>query len=967
MLFFIMRSTLLPILFILLLVGQLSARGFEITPPRHSDEAIPGHVLVKVSRTIYASGVTPGSFGQATLRHGIFRVTPWLDRQLLAYRQTTLKSALGSYETPEQGLMRIQVLEYSGSAAPEDVAAALERIPGVEYAEPVYRKKLLGTQSFVPNDPDLSLLWHLAPIKAEEAWDLVRGDTSVTVAVVDDGIDREHSDLKSALWMNPGESGLDAHGQDKRTNGIDDDGDGFVDDFWGWDFSGADGYTPDNDPTNDTDPHGTHVAGIIGASGNNGIGVVGVAFGVKLMSVKIGDAESSPALFHEFNGIVYAVQKGARVINCSWGNRSYSRAEREVTDWALSRNTVIVSSAGNDNAETLFYPASYPGVLSVAAVDRGDVRADFSEYNGSIGISAPGRQIYSTYPADNYNYDSGTSMAAPIVSGAAALVAIKYPSLKGDQIVAVLRAGADNITGIVGADMAEYMGSGRLNIYNAIQTGPAVRSARMIDYTVQDGNGDGVILSGETVTVSVRVKNILADAPSVHVAMDGRAPADLSVGNAQFDLTSMVSGEVRTSPNGSLTFTVPPMGNDSVIVLRVAVGTADRTNIDFITLQVNPTYLTTDLNRIEATFNSVGNIGYNGTNLRQGIGFKYDTTHSQLYHGGLLIGTSSDRLSDAVRLTDQSADGTANGFEIVEPFRLVTAADSSVQTGAARFDDAHRAAAARVGVDVRMATYEYRASPLDNCLIVTYKVTNTSGATLQNLHCGLFLDWDVDVVETDNQASYDESHRLGYARNAIDPNSIFMGATLLTNQSVDFYAIDNYSLTDGITSFVPETKWRMLSSGIGRSTSNIGDISMMIGGGPITIEPNQSATFAFALMGAPTLEALRQSAEEARAKYNQIADVREIPSSPAASTVVLHPNPFADRSSVSFDLGRSGAVALRLYDLRGTLVGTAFDGTLGAGAHALTIDGSDLPDGSYLYELRTPEGLVHGRLLKLAK
>ncbi len=960
-----MRTSLLTLLLLATTAVSASAGGGPASP-NVIDPGVPGRVRVKVSRAIFASGVTAGSFGEATRRFGISRVTPWLDPKLLAYRITTYKrSSGGSWEAPERSLMRIMEIEYSAATAPEEVAAALSAVPGVEYAEPIHRARLFGNAAFTPNDPELGRLWHLNAIKARDAWDIVRGDSTMIVAEVDAGITRDHEDLAAAMWHNAGESGVDGGGHDKRTNGIDDDGNGLVDDYWGWDFSGSTGYTPDNDPNAESDSHGTHVAGIIGAVGNNGIGVVGVAFGVKVMGVKIGDFDLPATLFHEYNGIVYAAQMGAKVINCSWGNRSFSRAEKEVIDWLGTRKVLLVAAAGNDGNDTEFYPASYPGVLSVSSVDKEDRRSSFSNANGKVGISAPGNAIYSTVFNGAYEEDSGTSMATPIVSGAAALVAQKYPNLDAEQIAEVLRASSDDISGSLGAD-ADYMGAGRLNLLRAVQTGPTLRSARMVDYHVVDANGDGVLLGGETVRIALDVKNILAQSSQVHLSMSATSPASITIANGDVDLGTMAAGQVITSPDGSMTFTLPEsLPNDAVVVLRVAVSTDDRTNLGFIRLQVNPSYLTTDLNRIQATFNSVGNIGYNGTNTRQGLGFKFDTTHSLLYHGGLMIGTSDQRWADVVRINSQTGAPTGDGFRTIRPYRITTSADSNVQIGTARFDDSPVPSGSRMGVDVEMTTWEYRALGLDNSVIVAYTISNTGSTTLNGLHCGLFLDWDVDIVETENKIAYDPTTRLGYARNAFNDHSTVVGAGLLTDQAIDFYALDNDDIVHGIGDFSSARKWSMLTGGVQRPVSSVADVSMIIGGGPVDIPPGGKATFAFALSAAWDLASLRSGMTSARERYLQSASV--VVEDASVGGVSVHPTPFADHALLELTMKAPGAVTLRLFDASGRQVATSFEGVLAEGRQAIPIDGSGLAGGLYIYELRTPTGVTHGRLVKLAK
>src|SRR6266568_3634701 len=271
----------------------------------------------------------------------------------------------------------------------------------VELIEPNFKVSV----NRVPNDPQFGALWGLnnigqtggvagADIDAPEAWDTTTGSNQVIVAVIDTGIDRTHPDLAPNIWVNPGEI---------PGNGIDDDGNGYVDDVYGYDF-----YNRDADPSDDHG-HGTHVAGTIGAAGDNGIGVAGVNWNVRLMSVKFIGADGFGFTSDAIDAVVYATDMGARVMNNSWGGGEYSQALAD----AISA-------------------ANAAGVLFVAATDASDNLASFSNYGpGSVHLGAPGVSIFSTVPAagnpccsdpSGYKYLSGTSMAAPHVSGAAALL-----------------------------------------------------------------------------------------------------------------------------------------------------------------------------------------------------------------------------------------------------------------------------------------------------------------------------------------------------------------------------------------------------------------------------------------------------------------------------------------------------------------------------------------------------------------
>lgn len=320
------------------------------------------------------------------------------------------------------GIGRFVVVKSVGGFSAQQLKR-LEEDASVGYAEPNYKYHLVAASP--PNDPDYvaDKLWGMANIHAPEAWKTAT-KSSVIVAVIDTGVDYGHPDLKDNMWRNPGETGIDNLGKDKATNGKDDDGDGFIDDVYGVDF-----YNNDGDPKGGQS-HGTHCAGTIGAVGNNNLGVVGVNWGVKIMALQIFDdaGKSSADADKIAQAIDFAVSKGAKVLNNSWGGGASSTAIKDAISRAGKANVLFIAAAGNDandNDSQPFYPASYTNknIIAVAAIDSNDALSSFSNYGqSSVHIAAPGSQIYSTMPNGGYDYKSGTSMAAPHVSGAAALV-----------------------------------------------------------------------------------------------------------------------------------------------------------------------------------------------------------------------------------------------------------------------------------------------------------------------------------------------------------------------------------------------------------------------------------------------------------------------------------------------------------------------------------------------------------------
>jgi subtilisin family serine protease len=307
----------------------------------------------------------------------------------------------------------------------------------------------------VPDDPRYGDLWGMAKIRAPQAWDLSTGDPDLVVAIIDTGIDYTHPDLAANIWTNPGEI---------PANSIDDDGNGYVDDVHGYDF-----YNNDGDPMDDHF-HGTHVAGTTGAVGNNGVGVAGVNWHVRLMALKFLASSGSGPVSGAIGALEYAARMGARISNNSWGSGAYSQALYDAIKNAQVADHLFVAAAGNSyaNADTQpTYPAAYDldNIISVAAMDKSDGLAAFSNWGvRTVDLGAPGVSILSSVLGGGYASYSGTSMATPHVAGAAALLYALHPdwgyAQAREQLLATTRA--------VPALLGRTVTGGVLDSYNAM-------------------------------------------------------------------------------------------------------------------------------------------------------------------------------------------------------------------------------------------------------------------------------------------------------------------------------------------------------------------------------------------------------------------------------------------------------------------------------------------------------------------
>ena len=447
-------------------------------------------------------------------------------------------------------------------ANPLAISALYRRHPEVVYAEPNWIVTSLDT----PNDPSLDSLWGLhntgqaggvpdADIDAPEAWTITHGEGTGVVAIIDTGVDYAHPDLAQNMFHNPG---------DCTKDGIDDDLNGYVDDCHGISVLNDDG-----NPMDDYG-HGTHVAGTIGAAGNNSRGVVGVNWSTQIMACKFLDSNGSGTIagaIECMNYVSMMKDRGANIIatNNSWGGGDYSQALYDAIESHRQRGILFVAAAGNsalDTDVTPMYPAAYylPNIISVAATDRFDGLAYFSNFGRhTTHLGAPGQDILSTTPNDTYDTFSGTSMAAPHVTGVAALLSAQDPSRSAAAIKNLILAGADPNTNTAGTTIS----GNRLNAYGALTCANSVVAGRLRPTASAIENIPGVPVNLAALNINCSLPNgdVTVTVPETSEAITLR---DDGLGTDQGALDGIYSGQWISPASGTYTLIFP--GGDAVTV-----------------------------------------------------------------------------------------------------------------------------------------------------------------------------------------------------------------------------------------------------------------------------------------------------------------------------------------------------------------------------------------------------------------
>jgi subtilisin family serine protease len=853
-------------------------------------------------------------------------------------------------------LNRIVVVKYSSELDPLQIIPLLKQDNNIEWAEP----KFVYEFNYIPNDPEYSIQWHLAKVKAAEAWDISKGDTSVVIGIVDTGVDWDHPDLATNIWRNWSEI---------PNNGVDDDNNGYVDDLRGWDFGGLIGI-PDNDPMEDRPDHGTHVAGIASAVTDNGIGVAGLGFNCKIMPVKVSsdnnrNTSGQPYVLYGFEGIAYAAENGAKVINCSWGGGGYSIAGQTIIDYATSLGALVVGAAGNDNSSESFYPASYNNVLSVAASGTNDVKASFSNYGNSVDVISPGVSIRATWQNDTYTYLNGTSMAAPLTAGLAGLVVSYFPQLSPQQVSERIRVTSDNIDALNSGIYKNKLGKGRINAQNALsaENPKSIRITEVFVSDAQFGNNDGIFQPGELLTVRFNGKNVLTAVNNPTITLKTSSPGVSITGSSgNVSPGALATGQTFSINDGYFTVQLA-----SVLILNLSldllfeINDGDYSDYQWYSTIANPTFATVNVNNVAMTVTSKGALGFNDfpQNL-QGKGFKYKNSQGLFFEGAFMFGNSSTRVSDAARfLLTQSTD-----FQVVKPFTISSPGSIADQQGNAIFND-NGAGAGAFNIETHLNTYSYSSVEDEDYIILEYKMVNKSQTDYTNMHAGLYFDWDLPESDYENNiAAYDQVNNFGYVYNTSGASNIRSAIALISGNQYNYYAIHNYGLDGGISvndasGYTTEEKWTTLSNGLNKIIAGKADISNVISGGPYNINKGDTLRIAFAIAAAEDSTKLPQVVTNSRAKYQQILTSVENEDVVLPERFELsqnYPNPFNPVTKIRFSIPSAmpfSNVTIKVYDLLGREIVILLNEMKQPGSYEIELDASKigLSSGIYFYKI----------------
>jgi len=939
-----LRKGILFLVLVMISFSFLSFRdngGFKI---------IDGKVISKGFDTYYEVGKINIKFKDAVQQMGVnkFGIGNF-DNFISSYyiqkieQKHPLNPVASKRKIGDEELAKIYQIVFEKSVDPADFANELKNQFGLmlDWAEPSFVYK----SDYTPNDPLIASQYHISKINAYQAWDITQGDTNVIVGIVDSGTDFDHPDLQANMktrWNEP-------------INGIDDDGNGYVDDWRGWDFYGS-----DNDPSIMTNgnTHGSHVSGCASQVSNNGIHGAGIGFKVKLLVTKhTDDVNPESYLYNTDNGIVYCYQNGAKVINCSYGSSSFSSYTQTIVNNAWANGTVICASAGNGDANGIGqnwarYPASYDNVVSVAATNSSDLKTTFSNFHSTVDVSAPGESILSTLFNNTYSSLSGTSMSSPITAGTVALIRSKYPSWTPQQVVDRLKLGVDSIYDLNPAYIG-LLGTGRINALKCLSDFPVLKIVSSVHNDSIYGNNDKVYDVNEVIPVALTFKNTFIAGSSVSIRLTTTDP------DIEIIQDSVYVGSVPAFNNFSTsfanTFKVKAKSTcsfDRDVTFKVsnsATSYTDNSANTFV-IRFRQGFATHNRNNLKLAMTNDGAIGKKAQSYGTGL-FIGNGTTNQIYECGLMIGKSSTQVSDVSRREITPANVSDTDFVAINAYTMTSPGIISAQDGNGKFND-NGAGTNKIGVEINQESFAFTGANDSNYILIRYTIKNTNSTALNNLFAGLFTFFSPNgSALAGNITRYDAANKLGYTYNTTQ-NYPYLGVAMMnTNQTMNFKAM---AFIDVINGFTTAEKWSTLSNGIANDSIGPGGSAFTLAAGPFNIPANQTIRLGFAILKGNDLADLRNNVNIARIKYNSVGINQISDLLPKKHELMQnYPNPFNPETMINFAIPKNEFVNIKVYDVLGREVMTLVNEKLNAGYYEFSFNASALSSGMYFYKMTT--------------
>lgn len=823
--------------------------------------------------------------------------------------------------TPNKyNMHNIYILHLTDETNQNEVIKSIKYFKDIEYVEPYPISYTFNT----PNDPLINNQYNLDITKTYAAHNISKGDTNVVIGIVDTGIDLLHEDLKNNIKYN----------YHDPINNIDDDGDGFVDNYYGWDVA-----DDDNNPQNNAswsgvaNYHGTNVAGIASATTNNGVGIASIGYHTKILPIKAMDG--SGAIIAGYEGIMYAATHGCQIINLSWGNNIYSQFAQDVINYVTNEyGCLVIAAAGNKRAatdkrpDTWFYPASYDNVFSVAATGPTDQRWTGSSYAITVDVSAPGQGLYTTDQFDSYKYTYGTSSAAPMAAGLAGLIKAHRPNFTNKQLAEQIRITSDHIDTLSeNIPYSKQLGYGRINALRALSNNN-LPSIRIDSFNVSCLNN----YNCDTLSISFIATNYLAQATNTTIELtcnsDYIIPLSNHISSGQLNTFAQVSN--TTSP---FLFKVSEdMPYNELVWFEFKMNDEGYKDYQIFETVIKKDFINVINDELETTLTSNGKIGYANWENELGIGIRYKGENT-ISNAGIILGNGSDNMASALFSN--------------EDFSSVTIIDTaSTFEGLLGFEKLKTNNESNLNLDINHKTLLPNNEELKNSIIHTYTILNQSGIAVNELKMSQFIDWDLSHPNY-NIVSFDSELNMAYTYSRTS-NVIYSAICLLNDMEAIPYAFDMIAGGNGgidITQgFSNDLKWFTMNNhreNAGNKGDSI-DIASMLTTEQFDLNNDDSIEIAFAHIIGSNLNELKIKASILIEEYNKTISINE-----HNQSFDIFPNPAKNNIIVKLNSDKNEQITI--YNSMGQ---TIYKASIATEETILNIDVSNLTKGIYIIEIR---------------
>ncbi|WP_020530535.1 S8 family serine peptidase [Flexithrix dorotheae] len=710
----------------------------------------------------------------------------------------------------------------------------------VEYAEPSFYNELL----FVPNDTTyLELHWGHEHTGVYEAWDISQGDTNIVIGIVDTGVKTTHQSLRDQLYFND----LERYG----IGGVDDDGNGFIDDSLGYDFGDFD------TDVSDVFGHGTEVAGVASAKVNDSFGTFGVGYNCRFMPVKI--ANSAGYLINAYQAAFYAAENGCDIINLSWGRPTGgpSKFEEEVMNYIVEvLDVAIVAAAGNTSNQLDFYPASYRNVLSVIhSLDTSNVRVSPGTYSYYIDVMAPGAYMPTTSISsgmEGHKIVSGSSYASPFVAGALGLIRSEFPDLSAKQCVDLIKATTDDVIYDVPGNSAftDRLGKGLLNVYRALTEKNDHKSIFVENITTEGFVGNAIIRE-DTMNIWAQYKSILEPTTS-NCKVTLSSPSEfVEIISDEFSIGALTTGDSIDNENSPFQVLFKnDLPANKQIFFKLSLEDSLYQDYQYFELNTDDLF-NARLGDFRLTIGQNGQLGWKvEDSVRTGLGIRWKNQKLIEEAGLVLVVDSVNSLANF----NGEIGNFQNDFET--KFELIYAADSLEYKGIEGvFYDEDTV----LGLEIKQNFKSWGTGDSLNFLALSYTLENNSSELIDSLHVGLFINWgEPDSKQT---ANWDSVFNFGIIEDL--DNNYFVGVKIL-DESFGYYAfnlpgeIDEINLEDGFSTSEQINSLNQEIQNPEAGGISGGDVANITGLNNIRLNPGDERKLTYILLAGESIEELRQ-------------------------------------------------------------------------------------------------------------